>query len=230
MQRTTITINVPVPNWRVVIAAAGLLLAAGGVTWWTTAQAAVPKLTAEDRAEILNLYGAYTRYFDFSDVDPREFVKKVWTPDAIFVNVTKIPDSGKCNERTDLPPGEFKAASPDLIKGTLSDKLGIKACVSIVKGYEELALRAVKAQVTHGTVWRTRRSTPYIEATPEGAHGHVTANYWLWDPSGGKWNSGGTYEEDYVKTKDGWRMKKRVFTGDDVVGRWRPAGAPPVTN
>ena len=64
------------------------------------------------------------------------------TPDAIFVNVTKIPDSGKCNDRTDLPPGEFKAASPELIKGTLSDKLGIKACVSIVKGWEELALRA----------------------------------------------------------------------------------------
>ena len=33
------------------------------------------------------------------------------------------------------------------------------------------------------------------------------------------------YEEDYVKTAAGWRMKKRVFTGDAVVGNWRPLGS-----
>jgi hypothetical protein len=206
-----------------------MLLIAGGVGWWTTARAATPRLTAEDRTEILNLYATYTRYYDFADVDPREWVKKLWTPDAIFVNVTEIPASGKCPDKTDLPPGQYRPASRDLIRGTLSDKLGIPACVGVIKGWEDLALRAVRGHRERGTVWRTRRSTPYIEATPEGAHGHVTANYYLWDTSGGHWEGGGTYEEDYVKTNDGWRMKKRVFTGDAVVGRWRPAGAPPAT-
>jgi hypothetical protein len=209
--------------------AASLLLLAGGARWWT-AQAASPRLTAEDRTEILNLYATYTRYFDFADVDPHEFVKKLWTPDAVFVNVTKMPDDGKCPVKTDVPPGEYRSASPDLLKGTLTDKLGIKACATTVQGWESLALRAVHNHKNNGTAGRTRRSTPYIEATPEGAHGLVTANFWVWDPSGGKWAGGGTYEEDYVKTKDGWRMKKRVFTGDPIVGRWRPAGAPPVTN
>jgi hypothetical protein len=229
MRGSTITISVRTLTWSVVVAAS-LLLIAGAVRWWGTAQAAAPKLTADDRTEILNLYAAYTRYFDFADVDPHEMVKKVWTPDAVFVNVTPIPASGKCPDKTDLPPGEFRPASPDLMKGSLADKLGIKAfCVATVKGYEDLALRAVRNQKNRGTVWRTRRSTPYIEATPEGAHGFVTANYWAWDSSGGKWYSGGTYEEDYVRTANGWRLKKRVFTGDEVVGKWRPAGAPPAT-
>src|SRR5262249_1144405 len=143
MRRKTITVIVPTPKWSLAMAAS-LLLVAGGVTWWTTAQAATTRLTAEDRADILNVYAAYTRYFDFSDVDPREMVKKVWTADGVFVNVTAIPESGKCDDKTDLPPGEFKPASPDLMKGSLADKLGVKACVSIVKGWEELALRPVR--------------------------------------------------------------------------------------
>ena len=228
MRRKTITITVPTRKWGLVVAAS-VLLVAGGAGWWATAQAATPRLTADDRADILNVYAAYTRYFDFADVDPREMVKKVWTADGVFVNVTAIPESGKCDDKTDLPPGEFKPASPDLMKGSLADKLGVKACVSIVKGWEELALRPVRNQKKYGTVWRTRRSTPYIESTPEGAHGFVTANYWAWDPSGGKWYGSGTYEEDYVKTKDGWRIKKRVFTQDAAVGKWRPAGAPRAT-
>jgi hypothetical protein len=228
MPRKTITVIVPTPKWSAILAAS-LLVLVGGVKWWTSAQAATPRLTAEDRTDILNVYAAYTRYFDFADVDPREMVRKVWTADGVFVDVTPIPDSGKCPDKTDLPPGEFKPASPDLMKGTLADKLAVKACVSTVRGYEELALRAVRNQKKYGTVWRTRRSTPYIEATPEGAHGLVTANYWAWDPSGGKWYGSGTYEEDYVRTKDGWRMKKRVFTSDAVVGKWRPVGAPPAT-
>src|SRR5438552_475998 len=112
MRRSTITLTIPTPTWRVVATAAALLLLAGGVRWWTTAQAATARLTGDDRAEILNLYAAYTRYFDFADVDPREFVKKVWTPDGLFVNVTRIPESGKCAEKMDLPPGEFRPANP----------------------------------------------------------------------------------------------------------------------
>ena len=96
----------------VVVVAASPLLIAGAIRWWGTAQAATPKLTADDRAEILNLYAAYTHYFDFADVDPRDMVKKVWTPDGVFVNVTPIPESDNAPTRPTCRPGNSGRRAP----------------------------------------------------------------------------------------------------------------------
>jgi hypothetical protein len=33
-----------------------------------------------------------------------------------------------------------------------------------------------------------------------------------------------------VKTPAGWRIKKRIWIPDPVIGKWRPAGAPKAAN
>jgi hypothetical protein len=208
------------------VAAACLLAVVGG----RKVVQAQGKLTTEDKVEIQNTLARYYRYFDFPDVNPHEMVKDVWTPDGMFVLVGLPPASGQCPVvKADAPIGEWKSASADLIKGTITDKLGIKTCVTEVHGYDELAWRATNSYSHFGGGWRTIARPAYIEPMPWGARATVLAEQFAWDEKGGKWAGGGTYIEDMVKTQAGWRIKKRVWVPDNVIGKWRPAGAAPTT-
>jgi len=154
-------------------------------------------------------------------------VKSVWTADGMFVDVSSVPASGQCPQlKADSPVGQWKPASLDLVKGTLTDKLGVPVCVGQVTGYEELAWRATNMHNMRGTLWRTMVRIPYIEPIPGGARSVVAAAQFSSD-AGPKWSGSGTYIDDMVKTPAGWRIKKRVWVPDGVVAKWRPAGAPP---
>jgi hypothetical protein len=221
-------------TWKCTVAvAAGLVLGVTGVTWinGTTGISAQRKgaggLSTDDRAEIMHVYASYARYFDLPDVDPDEFVKRVWTSDAEFVNITVKPKSGQCPGKADNPPGDWKPGTLDMIKGSIPDKLGMteNICIGVVRGYQEMALRAKRNYSTVGAVHRTRVGNHFIEKTPQGAHGLATVNFWDGDESGGKWNGSGIYEEDFVKTADGWRIRKRVFHGDGVLTKWKATGS-----
>jgi hypothetical protein len=214
-------------RWTFVITASLVLMPGGVRQAYAQQRPAAGGLTLEDRSELLALYATYARYFDFPDVNTDDFVKRVWTPDAEFVNITLKPASGQCPAKATNPPGDWKPGTRDMIKGSVSDKLGLMdVCIGVIRGYQEMALRAVRNFSTVGAVHRTRVGNIYLEKTPEGAYGLATANYWDGDasPAGGKWNGSGVYEEYFVKTGDGWRIKKRVFTGDTVLVPWKLSG------
>jgi hypothetical protein len=63
----------------------------------------------------------------------------------------------------------------------------------------------------------------YIQPRPGGeAWGHAPT---LMRPEGvtsGKTWFGGLYEDSFVKTASGWRIKKRIWYSDEVIGAWRP--------
>jgi hypothetical protein len=218
-------------TWKYTVAvAAGLVLGVISVTWTSAISAqrtGAGGLSTDDRAEIMHVYASYARYFDLPDVDPDEFVKRVWAPDGEFVNITVKPKSGQCPGKADNPPGDWKPGTLAMIKGSIPDKLGMtdNICIGVIRGYQEMALRAKRNYSTVGAVHRTRVGNHFIEKTPQGAHGLATVNFWDGDESGGKWNGSGIYEEDFVKTADGWRIKKRVFHGDGVLTKWKATGS-----
>jgi hypothetical protein len=204
---------------------AALAVVAGAVAVTYAQQGAVPKITRDDREDIMEVYSAYTRYFDYADVDPHEMVKKVWTSDGMFVNLS-TPKDGQCPQVPgNAPIGQWKTASHDLIKGSIPDKLGVKVCVGQVTGWDEMAWRATNMHNMRGTLWRTMVRMPYLEAVPGGILVTLPAIQYYWEPGGEKMSGSGTYQDLFVKTADGWRIKKRVWTPDSVVGAWRPAGA-----
>ncbi len=210
-------------KWSVMVAM-GLVLVVVVVTP-ASAQQLIGGLSLHDREEIMHVMSTYARYFDFPDVNPDEFVKRVWTADAEFVNITPKPASGQCPAKADNPAGDWKPVSRDLIKGSIPDKLGLTDfCLGVVRGFQDMALRAKRNYNTVGAVHRTRVGNFFIEKTPEGAYVMATANYWDGDPSGGKWTGSGVYEEYMVKTSAGWRIKKRVFTNEGVLVKWKAAG------
>src|SRR5262249_18689884 len=127
-------------KWTVAVAI-GPVLVVTGVTWTSAQRKGAGGLSADDRAEIMHTYASYARYLDLPDVDPDAFVKRVWTADGEFVNITVKPKSGPCPGKADNPPGDWKPATLDMIKGSIPDKLGMtdNICIGVVRGYQELA-------------------------------------------------------------------------------------------
>ena len=95
--------------------------------------------------------------------------------------------------------------------GRLSSKTGQQ---SEVKGRDQLAAFAMGDLAHRGPVYvRDYVTNHIIQPAPEGAAGHV---YLVWievEENGrpGAIQSGGRYEDVYVRTPAGWRIKTRTF-------------------
>jgi len=158
------------------VAVIGSLSLTFGFLFWVNQDnliAASNELTAQDYAEIQQLYGRYNEGADFRDSD-------------LFLSA--FADDAR-----------FRAGSIELV------------------GTEELAAWRVERHggETGDTGRRHWNSSSYrITPSPEGADGRV---YWLLvDVSGGQPQTVGSgyYNDEYVKTSDGWRFKSRVVMSD----------------
>ena len=161
----------------VVIGLLGFGIAIGYITGQQGAQAASSGLTAQDYADIQQLYWRYNHGSDFRDA---ELFLSVFTDDAVF----EIGDQK-------------------------------------VVGREELQAQRVERHAGQVGDTGTRHwNTSYlITQSSEGAEGRL---YWqLNGVAEGQPRpvASGTYDDVYVKTSDGWRIKHRIINFD--------AGAPP---
>ena len=154
------------------------LLGAGAAIGWTSAPgsagASGGTLTAQDYAEIEQLYWRYSHGGDFRD---SELWLSAFTDDALF----------------------RVAGRPAL------------------SGRKELAAMRVTRDAGGGDRGRRHWNNGWrILPTAEGAEARV---YWLVvDVSTGKpiTDRSGYYDDKYVRTADGWRIKERVVTFDSA--------------
>ena len=160
-----------------VVVAVIALVGFGAGVWYISAQgsgsASSGALTAQDYADIQQLYWRYNHGADFRDAD---LFASAFTDDAVF-------KTGPEQEHT----GRDKIAA--FMSGSLSGQVG-------------------DAGRRHwNSSWR-------ITPSAEGARGRT---YWLvLDVSTGEatHSSTGYYDDVYVKTPDGWRIKSRTLNGD----------------
>ncbi len=139
-----------------------------GMLYANRSEAATPRLTGADVAEIQQLYARYNQGWDFRDVD---LYLSAYTDDGVFTTGAGEPFAGK----------------------------------SALKDY----LTAAFARGTNGDA--THNNTGIlITPTAEGAKGR---GYWfvinvLSQPPA--ITSSGHYNDTFVKTRDGWRIKTRT--------------------
>jgi hypothetical protein len=86
------------------------------------------------------------------------------------------------------------------------------------KGREAIAkvFEDIGAMEMGGFSWHLAH-TPYIEV-----HGNKAIGHWGWTVLGGGLETGGVYNDEYVKTDEGWKVKKRVATPYYMMefGKW----------
>ena len=154
------------------IALAGAAAAIGWIAAPGNAAAAAGTLTAQDYAEIEQLYWRYNHGGDFRD---NELWLSAFTDDAIF---------SVAGRRT-------------------------------LSGMEELTAMRAERDAGQGDRGRRHWTNGWrIVAPADGAEARV---YWLLvDVAGGEPNAimSGYYDDTYVKTPDGWRIKKRTINFD----------------
>ena len=158
--------------------AAMALVGVGVAIGWTSAPGKAATvagtLTAQDYAEIQQLYWRYNHGGDFRD---SELWLSAFTDDATFTVV---------GQRT-------------------------------LNGKGELAAMRVERDAGHGDRGRRHWNNGWrIVPTPEGAEVRL---YWMVvDVGSGKpiTDRSGYYDDQYVKTADGWRIKERIITFDSA--------------
>ena len=158
------------------LAAAMALVGAGAAIGWLSAPggaaAAAGPLTAQDYAEIEQLYWRYNHGADFRDAD---LFLSAFTDDAVF----------RVGDREYVGRAELAAQRMERHAGQTGD--------------------TGRRHWNNG--WR-------ITPSADGAAGRT---YWLLvDVGGGQPNhvASGYYDDVYVKTPDGWRIKSRMISSD----------------
>jgi hypothetical protein len=189
------------------------LLAGGGIIGVLAQQPGTPvALTAEDYRQIQMLYGAYNRWLDFGvdDPDGSRGVQDVYTSDGMFVDVGAA--TTPCVVRNG-----WQAGSRDVIRGTVADQAGLNLCIATLTGFQALANDAKETHQRLGVLGRHLMRNTSVRPSPEGASGFATVIPFTWEDPAGKFSAPGHYEDTFVKTANGWRIKKRIWTPDSVL-------------
>lgn len=170
------------------VVAAAVLLALGAGAGYLTAQdrGGAGRLTAEDRLDIQELYWTYAHGQNFADA---KLFASAFSEDGVFrISPTRA------------------AVGRDQIAALIGESFAGKVGDSGRRHWQN--------------AWR-------ITPSPDGARGRV---YWLvFDvnkgnpvpglpvdgPRGPEFRSTGVYEDVYVKTREGWRIKSRTLNWDD---------------
>jgi hypothetical protein len=200
-----------------VIVACGVARAAEAQSVWTPNLA---PLTAQDYWSIHQLYGEYTRWLEYGADTPNGTVRAedVFAPDGMFVMVTPTVAGKPCA----VPAPAWKAGGRDVIRGTIVDRIGANACIATLTGSKALAEERLSNRKGSTALTRQLVFNIYIQPAPGGgASGHAPALMRPENATDKKW-FGGVYEDEFVKTSNGWRIKKRVWFSDEVIGAWRP--------
>src|SRR5262249_24484249 len=96
------------------------------------------------------------------------------------------------------------------------------ACVATLTGWKALADDRLANRKRSGELDRQFAFNIYIQPAPGGeASGHAPTLMRPEGPNAGKW-FGGSFEDTFGKTANGWRIKKRIWYSDEVIGAWRP--------
>jgi hypothetical protein len=177
-------------------------------------------LTAEDYWAIYQLYGEYERWLQVGEGAPDGSIRaqEVFAPDGMFVLVTPAVAGKPCS----VPASSWKAGDRDLIRDTIVDHIGASSCIATLTGLKALGEERLLRGKRPGVLSRQFVYNIYIQPAPGGqASGHAPT---MMRPEAGtaaKW-LGGLYEDIFEKTSNGWRIKKRVWHSDEVIGAWRP--------
>jgi hypothetical protein len=163
----------------------GVVLGAGGAVVMRTAvaaQARTPALTALDYHELTQLVHRYAYGIDTCGNNGYDYAD-VFTDDGVFID--KNSDAG------------FKAGGRVLAKGR-------EALATLVGG----GSRGCKTKLVW-TDWSHLMLNPVFTATPEGATGRIyLVQVGMKGP--GTIERHGGYEDVYVKTPTGWRIRSRT--------------------
>jgi hypothetical protein len=169
-----------------VVACAVAFVAGRGQWGWTTAQAQGPALTALDYQEITQLINSYAYGIDTCANNGYEYAD-VFTPDGVFID--RNSDAG------------FKAGGRVLASGR-------EALATLVGG----GSRGCKTKLVW-TDWSHLMLNHQITPTATGATGRVYLVQMGMTGPGTIARHGG-YEDVYVKTAAGWRIRSRTHVRD----------------
>lgn len=200
------------PRWNKVIAGSLIVVAAGLSLGVVSQRDDATTLSARDYIEIEQLYMAYTNAIDFGESDGRDYAA-VFVPDGVFALVIPAPPA---TAPASMCPttAPWHVGDPALIRGSIPDKAGLNVCIATLNGSDDLANMAKGFHQVNGTTSRHVYTNLRITPAPEGARGFVYFNQLDVSTRPPTNTVSGIYEDTLVKTRDGWRFKKRVHTHD----------------
>jgi hypothetical protein len=193
---------------------------------WVRAQqrTATASLTPQDYIEIQQLYAAYVRALDWGIPDP-----DIFTADGTFVNITlmnNVVDGPKVTT-CQAPEGWTLKGLSD-IRGTIAaeripEKIGVSVCIHEMSG-NQIVNRPRNPQIPY--VHHHLAANILIRPAPAGATGFATIPQYVGQDGPSSFFTGGPgaflptdsgyYEDTFVKTAAGWRLKQRIHTRDAV--------------
>ena len=188
-------------RWHVLVMVVVLGLGAG--VGWSAAQqrgSSPSVLTGQDYAEIYQLYSRYAQGTDFRE---GALWLSVFTDDAVFQPGANAEDVVGKQALAEWRAQNFAARPPER---------QTRHCANAEDVVGKQALAEWRAQ--NFAARPPGNSGWVITPTPGGANGRL---YFLGvDVSSGRPVLGGSghYEDVYVKTSEGWRIKERRFTSD----------------
>jgi len=169
-------------KWRTLATlASGLGLIALGSVWAQQPGSASDRLTALDHFEIQQLMFRYAHAIDTCANDGYDYAD-VYTPDGVFVD--NFSDEGFAQD------GLVRAVGREQLARVSGG--GDRGCENV--GWKD---------------WSHLMVNPVITATPQGASGRVYLVV-IGEQGPGHTQRFGGYEDDYVRTSDGWRIARRT--------------------